>query len=74
MAKQKARSLDAGLLKPEKKPAATAATPADDKPVAMTLKLPAADYVRLKKLAAERRTKGQALMLEAVREYLDRTA
>lgn len=70
MTKQKAKSLDAGLLRPKKQKA-----PAEEKPpVAMTLKLPHADYVRLKVVAAERKTKGQELMLTAVREFLDRNA
>ena len=72
--KQKAKSLDAGLLKPERKPAASVDIATDDKPVAMTLKLPQADYERLKAIAAKRRTKGQTIMLEAVRDYLDRIA
>lgn len=71
MAKQKAKSLDAGLLGAhDKKP--DAHTGIDNKPVAMTLKLPHSDYVQLRKVAAERKTNGQALMLEAVREYLAR--
>jgi hypothetical protein len=38
----------------------------------MTLKLPYADYIRLKTVAAKRKTKSQAIMLEAVRAYLDK--
>lgn len=72
--KQKAKSLEAALLTPEKKPVASAEIVTDEKPVAMTLKLPQADYERLKAAAAKRRTKGQTIMLEAVREYLDRIA
>jgi hypothetical protein len=41
-------------------------------PIAMTLKLPYPDYIRLKAVAARRKQKGQAIMLEAVRAYLDR--
>jgi hypothetical protein len=41
-------------------------------PIAMTLKLPYNDYIRLKAVAAQRKLKGQTIMLEAVREYLDR--
>jgi hypothetical protein len=37
----------------------------------MTLKLPYNDYIRLKAVAAKRKTKSQAIMLEAVRAYLD---
>jgi hypothetical protein len=39
---------------------------------AMTLKLPYSDYIRLKAVAARRKQKGQAIMLEAVRAYLDK--
>jgi predicted transcriptional regulator len=45
-----------------------------EKPVAMTLKLPHDMCVRLKTVAAEKNSKGQTIMLDAVREYLDRTA
>ena len=70
MAKQKAKELTGDLLKPAKKDANIGAT--IETPVAMTLKLPHATYVRLKELAAQRKTKGQAIMLQAVTEYLDR--
>ena len=68
MAKQKAKGLTADLLKqPEVVPEVIAETP----PIAMTLKLPYSDYIRLKAVAARRKQKGQAIMLEAVRAYLD---
>jgi hypothetical protein len=73
MAKQKATSLGAGLLRTAKKEQHEHSD-SDGKPVAMTLKLPQADYVRLKTIAAQRKTNGQSLMLEAVREYLSRIA
>jgi hypothetical protein len=69
MAKRKATGLTADLLKrpevviPEVIP--------EPQPIAMTLKLPYADYIRLKAVAAKRKTKGQAIMLEAVQAYLD---
>src|SRR4051794_33374477 len=48
-------------------------TPSDHKLVAdETLDLPTEAYVRLKVLAAQRKTDSQSLMLEAVLEYLDR--
>ena len=69
MAKQKAKGLTGDLLKqPGIVPEVIAETP----PIAMTLKLPYNDYIRLKAVAAQRKQKGQAIMLEAVREYLDR--
>jgi hypothetical protein len=70
MAKQKAKALDSGFLKPEKKESDISSNM--ETPVAMTLKLPHKTYVRLKELAAKRKTKGQALMLQAVTDYLDR--
>jgi hypothetical protein len=69
MAKQKAKGLTGDLLRqPEVIPEAIAEPP----PIAMTLKLPYQDYIRLKALAAKRKTKSQAIMLEAVRAYLDK--
>jgi hypothetical protein len=69
MAKQKATGLTAELLKrPEVVPEVIPEPP----PIAMTLKLPYPDYIRLKAVAARRKQKGQAIMLEAVRAYLDR--
>jgi hypothetical protein len=68
MAKQKAKGLTADLLKqPEAVPETIT-----ERPIAMTLKLPYSDYLRLKAVAAQRKQKGQAIMLEAVRAYLDR--
>jgi hypothetical protein len=70
MAKQKAKGLTADLLKPPQPEVVSevAETPL----IAMTLKLPYGDYIRLKAIAARRKQKGQAIMLEAVRAYLDR--
>jgi hypothetical protein len=71
MAKQKAKGLTGDLLRhpqPEVVPEVIAETP----PIAMTLKLPYSDYIRLKAVAARRKQKGQAIMLEAVRAYLDK--
>jgi hypothetical protein len=70
MAKQKAKALDSGYLKPPKEECDMSSSM--ETPVAMTLKLPHATYVRLKEVAAQRKTKGQAIMLQAVTEYLDR--
>jgi hypothetical protein len=59
MAKQKAKGLTADLLKqPEVLPEVAETPP----PIAMTLKLPYADYIRLKAVAARRKQKGQAIM------------
>jgi hypothetical protein len=68
MAKQKAKGLDASYLE-QPKPATERV---EQKPVAMTLKLPYADYVRLKNVAIQQRRKAQSVMADAVREYLDR--
>ena len=70
MAKQKAKGLTADLLKPPQ-PEVVPEVISEPLPIAMTLKLPYADYIRLKAIAAKRKTKGQAIMLEAVRAYLD---
>ena len=68
MAKQKAKGLTADLLKrPE---VVIPEVIAEPPPIAMTLKLPYNDYIRLKAVAARRKQKGQAIMLEAVRAYL----
>lgn len=68
MAKQKATGLTPLFLEPPKLTKNTD----QEKPIAMTLKLPHALYVRLRNLAATKKSKGQAIMLQAVIEYLDR--
>ena len=69
MAKQKTRELTASFLQP---PTANIESVNDQKPVAMTLKLPHEVYIRLRALAAAKKSKGQTIMLQAVTEYLDR--
>ena len=52
--------------------AKTAASPADDKPVALTLKVDHDTYVRLCTLGATQRRTNQDILLQALQEHLDR--
>ena len=70
MAKQKATGLTPSCLEPPKPSPDLRTDP--EKPVAMTLKLSHGLYVRQLNLAATKKSKGQAIMLQAVAEYLSR--
>lgn len=49
-----------------------AGSAADDKPVALTLKVDGSTYVRLSTLRAKQRTTAQEILSEALEAYLDR--
>jgi len=53
--------------------AKTAGSPAEDKPVALTLKVDQRTYVRLRTLGATQRRTSQDILLQALQDYLDRT-
>jgi len=52
--------------------AKTAGSPAEDKPVALTLKVEHGTYVRLSTFAATERRSHQDVLKQALEEYLDR--
>lgn len=54
------------------KGARTAGDPSDEKPVALTLKVDHATYVRLCTLGATERRTNQDILQQALQEYLDR--
>jgi hypothetical protein len=45
----------------------------EGKPIALTVKVDDQTYIRLRTLGATRRRTNQAILLETVRQYLDRT-
>lgn len=49
-----------------------AVSAADDKPVALTLKVDGRTYVRLSTLRAKQRRTAQEILSQALQEYLDR--
>jgi predicted transcriptional regulator len=50
----------------------SAKKPADEKPVALTVKIDSHTYVRLSTLRAKKRKTAQEILTEALKEYLDR--
>jgi hypothetical protein len=78
MAKQRITGLSASLLE-QSSPAGSEAQPdakptAAHKPIVQTVKVPPADYIRLKTVGAKERRSAQDIILAALREYLDKRA
>lgn len=75
MAKQRITGLSASLLE-QSSPAVLGAqpdaTPAANKPIVQTVKVPPEDYIRLKTIGAKERRSAQDIILAALREYLNK--